>query len=138
MAYVDSVLTDDEAVRITARLTPFFWPGVVLSTILVLMLSILNAWCLVGLTLPIWLWANMRLTQISVTNRRVLLRSGVIFRRIDEMPLAKVESVQVEQGPVARLLNYGDIKIGGTGGQFLRVNAIHSPFLVRDALQRQD
>ncbi len=48
-----------------------------------------------------------RMDHFVVTNRRVLLVSGVLTKKTAVMPLLKVTDLTYEQSPLARLLNYG-------------------------------
>jgi uncharacterized membrane protein YdbT with pleckstrin-like domain len=57
-------------------------------------------------------WAD----EFVVTNRRVVVKTGLFSRHTLEMNLNKIESVNVEQSIMGRLLNYGTITIIGTGG----------------------
>ena len=57
-------------------------------------------------------WAD----EFVVTNKRVIVKTGLISRRTLEMNLNKIESVNVDQSILGRLLNYGTITIIGTGG----------------------
>ncbi len=57
-------------------------------------------------------WAD----EFVVTNKRVIVKTGLISRRTLEMNLNKIESVNVDQSVMGRLLNYGTITIIGTGG----------------------
>lgn len=54
-------------------------------------------------------------TELVVTNRRVIARFGITRRTTVEILLSKVESVQVVQSLLARLLNYGSIVVAGGG-----------------------
>ena len=56
-----------------------------------------------------------RTTELVVTNRRVIARYGIRNRTTVEILLAKVESVQVVQSILARVLNYGSIVVAGGG-----------------------
>jgi uncharacterized membrane protein YdbT with pleckstrin-like domain len=60
-------------------------------------------------------WWRRWTIEIAVTDRRVIYKKGFINRRTVEMNMDKIESVDVEQQLFARLLNYGDITIHGTG-----------------------
>lgn len=60
-------------------------------------------------------WWRRFTTEVAVTDRRVIYAIGFINRRTVEMNMDKIESVDVEQPLVGRLLNYGDIIIHGTG-----------------------
>lgn len=52
----------------------------------------------------------------AVTNKRVIIKTGVISRRTVELVLAKCEGIQVVQGIAGRIFGYGSIVVttGGT------------------------
>lgn len=54
--------------------------------------------------------------EFAITNKRVIVKTGLISRRTLEMNLSKIESVNVDQGILGRILGYGTIRIIGTGG----------------------
>ena len=55
-------------------------------------------------------------SEFAITNKRVIIKVGLISRRTLEMNLNKIESVNVNQGMLGRMLGYGTIVIVGTGG----------------------
>ena len=55
-------------------------------------------------------------SEFAITNRRVIMKVGLVARRTLEMNLSKIESVNVDQGIFARLLGYGTVTVIGTGG----------------------
>lgn len=54
--------------------------------------------------------------EFAVTNKRVILKAGLIRRASMELLLNKVESISVNQGLLGRILGYGTIIVRGTGG----------------------
>ena len=54
--------------------------------------------------------------EFVVTNKRVIVKTGLISRKTLEMNLNKIESVNVDQSIMGRMLDYGTITIIGTGG----------------------
>ena len=54
-------------------------------------------------------WFHRWTTETDVTNLRVVHKTGFIKRRTFEMALDKVESVDVNQSILGRILNYGDV-----------------------------
>ena len=42
-------------------------------------------------------WFHWRVTEIVVSNRRVIYKKGLIQRETNEMNMDKVESVQIDQ-----------------------------------------
>jgi len=55
-------------------------------------------------------------SEFAITNKRVIIKVGFISRRTLEMNLAKIESINVSQGLLGRMLGYGTIVVIGTGG----------------------
>jgi len=54
--------------------------------------------------------------EFVITNKRIIVKTGIISRKTLEMNLNKIESVNVDQSILGRLLGYGTITIIGTGG----------------------
>ena len=63
-------------------------------------------------------YAKFTTTQIVITARRIIYKSGFIARNTVEMNKDKIESIDVTQPVLGRLLNFGAIKVKGTGGGF--------------------
>jgi len=55
-------------------------------------------------------------SEFAITNKRIIIKVGFISRRTLEMNLGKVESINVDQSILGRILGYGTINIIGTGG----------------------
>ena len=71
----------------------------------------------VGLfTLFIAPFIKRRTDEFVITNKRVIVKTGLISRKTLEMNLNKIETVNVDQGIFARILGYGTVGIVGTGG----------------------
>ncbi len=73
-------------------------------------------------------------TEIAVTDRRILYKRGLFSRRTIEMNISKVETVDVEQGPLGMLLNFGDVIVRGTGGSFEPLRHVAAPLPLRNAI----
>jgi uncharacterized membrane protein YdbT with pleckstrin-like domain len=61
-------------------------------------------------------WFIRWITEIAVTDRRVIYKRGFINRHTEEMNMDKVASVDVDQSILGRILNYGTLHVIGTGG----------------------
>ena len=70
---------------------------------------------LAGLGLAFGAWFRRWTTEIDVTDRRIVYKRGFIRRHTVEMNMDKVESVDVDQSILGRMLNYGDITVWETG-----------------------
>ena len=76
-------------------------------------------------------------TEMAVTNRRVIVKTGLISRRTIEILLNKVESIEVSESTLGRLLGYGAIIVVGTGGSTEPFRRIAHPLTFRSRLQQQ-
>jgi uncharacterized membrane protein YdbT with pleckstrin-like domain len=79
-------------------------------------------------------WFHRWTTETDVTNMRVVHKTGFIKRRTFEMSLDKVESVDVNQSILGRIMNYGDVTILGVGEGKETISTIASPLAFRNAI----
>ncbi|HEY0304902.1 MAG TPA: PH domain-containing protein, partial [Longimicrobiales bacterium] len=85
------------------------------------------------------LWAQILYisSEFAVTNKRVIIKVGFIQRRTLETLLTKVEGIEVHQGILARVLNFGTIAVTGTGGTREEFQNIAQPLEFRRQVQAQ-
>jgi membrane protein YdbS with pleckstrin-like domain len=153
MKYVEQVLQPDEKVIYA---TSLHWL-VYLRFIVLLILAGALAYMAVSGIFPepgvIWvlklaaavffLWAILSgllalirrsTTELAVTDRRVIFKTGVFQRHSMEMNLSKVETVGVNQSILGRILGYGTVIVRGTGGSFEPVAFIGDPLTFRSTI----
>ena len=82
---------------------------------------------LAGLGLAFRAWFRRWTTEVDVTDRRIVYKRGFIRRHTVEMNMDKVESVDVDQSILGRMLNFGDITIRGTGAGIEPLHDIDAP-----------
>ena len=90
-----------------------------------------------GVAMAIGAWVRQWSGEFAVTNKRVIVKVGLISRRTIEINMSKVESVEVNQDIFARLFNYGTITVIGTGGTNEPFDLIDDPLAFRRAVQSQ-
>ncbi|MGO4870010.1 MAG: PH domain-containing protein [Roseiarcus sp.] len=146
MAYIDSILEPGEQVRYHTTVSWTTYTPAILPTICALaslfaavsyaematigwFAAILFAVAAFVAFVPAWFrrWT----TEIAVTDRRIILKRGLIRRHTVEMNMQKVESVDVDQTLTGRLFNYGSVTIRGTGSSFEKLSMIDSPLKLR-------
>ena len=74
-------------------------------------------------------------SEYAITNKRVIIKVGLVSRKTLEMNLQKIESVNINQGLLGRILNYGTIVIVGTGGTREPFAYINNPLEFRKTFQ---
>jgi len=76
-------------------------------------------------------------TEMAVTNKRVIVKTGIVDRRTIEILLSRIESVAVEEPALGRLMGYGTVIVRGTGGTPEVFSKIYHPLEFREQVQRQ-
>jgi uncharacterized membrane protein YdbT with pleckstrin-like domain len=130
MSYVQSVLQPGEKVVLMGRLHWIaYWPAIlllVLGTVLVSWMWVAGfSDTTVSVTAIVFgllfvyafarAWFERWITEIAVTDRRIIYKRGFITRQTEEMNMGMVSSVVVDQSILGRLLDYGDVHVIGTG-----------------------
>lgn len=82
---------------------------------------------------PTLAWVS---SELVITDRRVLIKTGIVRRETLEMFISKVESIAIDQGFLGRILDYGRVTIRGTGGLEEPFDAIANPLEFRNWVQR--
>ena len=73
--------------------------------------------------------------EFAITNKRVIIKTGLISLKTVELNLSKIESVNVDQSVLGRILGYGSLKIVGTGGTKEIFPNINKPLTFRKKFQ---
>jgi uncharacterized membrane protein YdbT with pleckstrin-like domain len=82
-------------------------------------------------------WLVSANTEIIVTSRRVIYKTGFISRNTVEMNLDKVESVLVQQSLVGRMFDYGAVVIRGVGAGLEPIRNIGAPLMLHRHISAQ-
>jgi uncharacterized membrane protein YdbT with pleckstrin-like domain len=146
MNYVDSILEPGETIRYRSSVSwTTYVPSILLSmcalaallvganygdvTSYVWLVPLVFILAAFGMFVPAWFrrWT----TEIAVTDRRIILKRGLIRRHTVEMNMQKVESVDVDQTLLGRIFNYGNVTIRGTGTSFEKLRMIDAPLKLR-------
>ena len=160
MSYIDKTLVPGEKVVYTTRLHWIVMLGhVVIALILTIVGGALLAapWSTVngaaGYAEPLR-WAGVAslilaliflmiglvrrgATEMAVTNKRVIVKTGLANRRTIELLLPRIESIAVEEPAMGRMLGYGTVIVRGTGGTPEVFPQIAHPLRFREQVQRQ-
>jgi Bacterial PH domain len=81
--------------------------------------------------------ARRNATEMAVTTRRVVIKTGLAGRKTIEMLLNKVESIEVNETSFGRMLGYGTIVVIGTGGTSEPFHNVAYPLEFRSQVQQQ-
>ncbi|MEH2521274.1 PH domain-containing protein [Bradyrhizobium sp. RDT10] len=149
--YIDDILQPGETVLYSTNAHwMFYLPAIAAWTVAIvflvlsrmvtadaLMLLCVALAAVAGLAALYWsatAWFHRWTTETDVTNMRVVHKTGFIKRRTFEMSLDKVESVDVNQSILGRIMNYGDVTIQGVGEGTQTISTISRPLAFRTAI----
>jgi uncharacterized membrane protein YdbT with pleckstrin-like domain len=144
MSYIKQILRSDEKLLATGYIHWIvYWPAIALMTLAVISLFVLGSSSIAARVIFVLLalaavffaikeWFQQWITEIAVTDRRVIVKTGLIRRHTAEMNMDKVESVTVYQP--GRLLDFGSVQVRGTGEGLGHLDYIKSPILLRNTI----
>jgi uncharacterized membrane protein YdbT with pleckstrin-like domain len=130
--YVDKVLIEGEQVVYSGHITLWSLWHLILFGVILLPVGI-------GLILLIWAYIRFKTTELAITNKRVIAKSGFISRHTIELNINRVESLQVSQSLFGRIFNFGTLIISGGGNPQAPISGISNPLAFRKAfIEAQD
>ena len=152
MSYVDENLIAGEQVQYKSHL---HWIAYIPSVLLAALLLSLSAFAFYSYGSNkdvVWeyaAWAFLALaavpivrthvicknSEFAVTDKRVLLKTGVFRRHTFETLVTQVENIGVDQSVLGRLLDYGTITVTGTGATKETFARIAAPLEFRRQVQ---
>ena len=101
----------------------------------VVFLLVLGA--ILGGSLALWAYIKTNTCEFAVTNKRIIVKVGVVSTRSIDIDLRKVEGIVVNQEFDGKLLGFGTIVIMGTGGTKEPFDDIDDPFEFRRQAQQE-
>lgn len=102
-------------------------PGVKILAFIIILLGLLR-------------FAHMMITkattEIAITNKRLVYKQGLIARYTGEINIDRIEGVNVLQGILGRIFDYGSVMIRGMGVGEVILPPIAEPVKFRKAIER--
>lgn len=151
MQYIKEVIMPNEKLIVFAKTHGFIYARTVMWTLCSLIAFValyffnwMSFWYLALIPLApalyyfIQAWVYSYSTELAVTDKRVIAKFGFIRRHTIELKHSKVESLQVNQGILGRIFNFGSINIIGSGGTTAPIPYIKDPLTFRSAALTQE
>ena len=129
MGYIESTLSGDEKVEYKFSYHWIKWVIPVILFISGFMLFFIPS------ILGLYLILKIIFTEQGVTTKKGLKKVGIISRNTEELLLSKVETVEIKQGVLGRILGFGDVPLTGTGSSSLVFNTISNPMKVKKNIE---
>jgi uncharacterized membrane protein YdbT with pleckstrin-like domain len=91
----------------------------------------------VGLLVLLGVIIRYKSTELAITNKRIVAKFGFIRRSTVEIGVRKIESIQVHQGILGRIFNFGSIVMAGAGNPQAPIPGISEPMEFRKRFLEQ-
>ncbi len=129
MQYIEKSLSKDEKVIEMFRLHWFSRVPMVIWIILAIPT--------LGITsiLAVWEYLKLRNIEQGVTNKRIILKRGIVSIKSEEMKVASIETVEITQGIAGRIFGFGSIKATGRGISDVVFKNIDNPMEVKKTIE---
>ena len=107
--------------------------------IALLLLAVAVPLCL--LAAPVFLiwggicWLKANCTQLLITSKRIIFKEGIISIHTEELRNAKVESIEIRQSIMGRLLGYATIHFAGTGNSDVYFYHVADPWNIKNSAE---
>ncbi|MDT8339701.1 MAG: PH domain-containing protein [Sulfurimonas sp.] len=129
MGYINDSLSNDEEIKALFKL--HWFSKIPMIIWIILSIPTFGA----TLLLAIWEWLRLRSIEQGVTNKRVILKKGIVSRKSEEMKIASVETVEIIQGVIGRIFGFGTIKVTGRGISDLIFKNVDDPMDVKKKIE---
>lgn len=128
-AYIRASLSRGESVEAVFRLHWFAWIPVWLWAFGALLTA--------GLLAPIaiYMWLSLRALEQGVTNKRVIIKRGIISRHTEEMKLGSIETVELSQDVLGRIFGFGNVRITGRGVSDMVLRQVDDPLDIKRRIE---
>ena len=110
-------------------------PVIALGKLLSVLLAIV-AFVLLQVCYLLYVYLKRAATEYAVSNKRVVVKVGILSRKTNEVRPQAIEAVTVDQGILGRLLNFGSCVIRGRGVGNLRMGYVIDPLKVKTTIER--
>lgn len=93
---------------------------------------------IIGLTIFFSWWLTVINTRLTITEKRLTLREGILSKNIHEVYISDIRSVQVQQTLLERILGTGTVEVSGaaTVEAEIRINGIPNAYKVKECIDK--
>lgn len=147
MGYIDQNLLPEEKIIFRTRKSliifsyPVLWTVVCIATTGFMLkndILIHIVWTPWLIAFVFWLsvWLSYISSDFAVTDKRIMMREGVFTRHANEIRIATISQVNINQNLWGQLFNYGTVSIN-TFGAYDAYTQIAKPFLFQKYVNAQ-
>jgi len=102
-------------------------------------ITLVGCFFIIGFPILFLVWLRNICTKFIITNQRVKLETGIIFKRVDEVELYRIKDIKVDFSLLNQIFNIGTITLRSsdptTSGHALKIPYVADARKVRETLR---
>lgn len=144
MSYVKGTLSKDEEIKEVVKNHWYNYATGIGGPLIILTIICIDktidedskiVWGVILTLLAIYNFLKLLTTEMVVTNKRVVCRTGIISIKTEELKYQKIESIETKQSMLGRILGYGTLWFSGTGTSKVKFKNIAEPWMVKSRVE---
>ena len=129
MKFIERTLPENEEIELPIT---FHWTHLFFAWLSLFFLG----WILIGIFIFIARYIEKWTTERALTNKRLIIKRGLISRKTEEISCNRIEEVNLSQTVIQRILGSGDILIRGVGAGEIFLRNIDDPISVQKKINQ--
>ena len=129
MKFIERTLPENEEIELPIT---FHWTHLFFAWLSLFFLW----WLLIGIFIFIARYIEKWTTERALTNKRLIIKRGLISRKTEEISCNRIEEVNLSQTVIQRILGSGDILIRGVGAGEIFLRNIDDPIGVQKKINQ--
>ncbi|KTD18216.1 PH domain-containing protein [Legionella jordanis] len=90
----------------------------------------------VALIWTLMTWVTYHFSSVTIKKKQVILRTGMLVRQTVDIPMSKIETIDIRQSILGSIFRYGSLVITGTGGTRHIINFLANPLTCRRYIEQ--
>lgn len=129
MKFIERTLPENEEIELPIT---FHWTHSFFAWLILVFLG----WLLIGIFIFIARYIEKWTTERALTNKRLIIKRGLISRKTEEISCNRIEEVNLSQTVIQRILGSGDILVRGVGAGEIFLRNIDNPIGVQKKINQ--
>ena len=129
MKFIERTLPQNEEIELPIT---FHWTHSFFAWLFLFFLG----WLLIGIFVFIARYIEKWTTERALTNKRLIIKRGLVSRKTEEISCNRIEEVNLSQTVIQRILGSGDILIRGVGAGEIFLRNIDNPIGVQKKINQ--
>ena len=132
----DTMLPGERAVHLATISNGIYWKSVAMILLAVITMfytfTLAFYFLAVAAIMLLLAWSTQRALMVAATDKRIVVRAGILNLQTMEIPYSRIESVDIAMTPMGMLLGYSNLIITGMGGKRFVVPYVRDAIAFRD------